>query len=89
MWDLKALFLVQSVEYLKDRLTDFGGKRQELQYVVGIVRLFGYPVSEYGMIGRGHSNGCVQELLTFLPVSLTEIHVELHDSGEVGKWTGM
>jgi hypothetical protein len=57
--------------------------------VVGIVRLFGYPVSEYGMIGRGHSNGCVQELLTFLPVSLTEIHVELHDSGEVGKWTGM
>jgi hypothetical protein len=47
-----------------------------------------YSISDSGMVGRGHSDGCVQKFPTFQTI-FDEVCVQIHESGKVGTWIGI
>jgi hypothetical protein len=53
-----------------------------------LIRSYGNPISDAGMIGRDYSSGCFQKFQTFQSVSLTEICVEIHKGSEIDTWSG-
>ncbi len=54
-----------------------------------LIRSYGYPIADSGVIAKDYSNGCIQEITTFQAISSTEVHAEVHKGGEIGAQTGI
>jgi hypothetical protein len=69
-----------SAEYLKSHLSSLVCEGRESYQVVSVVKgmyvgSYGYSASGPAMVGRGNSNGCVQQFPAFQVISLVKVCV--------------